>query len=57
VMVTLGSGVVAARFAPGRAGADAGLDEVASSPPDVGGPGLVAVTIANLSAQAVRWQG
>jgi hypothetical protein len=51
VMLTAALDFVAAGLAPDREGADVGLDEVASSRSDAGGPGLVAVTKVNLSAQ------
>jgi hypothetical protein len=50
-MVTVDLDCVAAGFAPDCAGADVGLDEIASSRSDAGGPGLEAVTKVNLSAQ------
>jgi hypothetical protein len=49
-MVTAGPDGVAAVVAPVRAGAGVGPDEVAASRSDAGGPGLDAVTRANLSA-------
>ena len=55
-MVTVGL-EAAAELSPDRAGADVGLDEVASSRSDAGGPELVAVTKVNLSAQTDWRQG